>query len=200
MFTFDLTAFPPACRALLVPERLSPLGPGEPNQQAHAALCALSPAMLAGGRAMRPSHRLDCCVAALWLLHDFLDESHRISQEISTSDGSYWHGIMHRREPDFGNAKYWFRRVGDHPVFPPLTEAAHELASQHFASAGSDVRSLSHAAGFLAEQTQWDPFRFIDLYEAAYRRRAPAEELCRRVAQAEWQLLFEYCYRTSLDS
>ena len=49
------------------------------------------------------------CLAGLWLYHDFLDESHSISQEIATSTGSFWHGIMHRREPDPSNAKYWFR-------------------------------------------------------------------------------------------
>ena len=43
-----------------------------------------------------------CCLCGLWLLHDFLDESHSLSQEITTDTGSYWHGIMHRREPDYG--------------------------------------------------------------------------------------------------
>src|SRR4029079_6033740 len=54
------------------------------------------------------------CLAGLWLVYDFLDESHRISQDIDTSTGSFWHGVMHRREGDFSNGKYWFRRVGSH--------------------------------------------------------------------------------------
>src|SRR5687768_16281564 len=37
-------------------------------------------------------------LAALWLLHDFLDESHTISQGLNSPTGSYWHAIMHRRE------------------------------------------------------------------------------------------------------
>src|SRR2546430_6689730 len=34
--------------------------------------------------------------ALLW--HDYLDESHSISQSIETAEGSFLHGIMHRRE------------------------------------------------------------------------------------------------------
>lgn len=59
----------------------------------------------------------DCIRSALYLRFNFLDESHKIAQGISTTEGSYWHAIMHRREPDYGNAKYWYRKVGTHPVF-----------------------------------------------------------------------------------
>jgi hypothetical protein len=57
-----------------------------------------------------------CCLAAVWLLHSFLDEAHVLCQDVPTTSGSYWHGVMHRRERDFGNAQYWFRRAGDHPA------------------------------------------------------------------------------------
>jgi hypothetical protein len=50
--------------------------------------------------------------AGLWLYVDELDRSHRVSQSIESHAGAYWHGIMHRREGDFSNAKYWFRRSG----------------------------------------------------------------------------------------
>jgi len=53
--------------------------------------------------------------AAIWLYVDDLDRSHTISQGIETEEGSFWHGIMHRREGDFSNAKYWFRRAGTLP-------------------------------------------------------------------------------------
>jgi hypothetical protein len=56
--------------------------------------------------------------AALWLYIDELDCSHTLAQGIKDSTGSYWHGIMHRREGDFSNSHYWFRNTGDHPAMP----------------------------------------------------------------------------------
>src|SRR5690242_1748407 len=52
--------------------------------------------------------------AGLYLYFDHLDPAHKIAQDIETPDGSFWHGIMHRREPDDENSAYWFRRVGAH--------------------------------------------------------------------------------------
>ncbi len=54
--------------------------------------------------------------AGLWLYVDDLDRSHTICQGIDDETGSYWHGIMHRREGDFSNSHYWFNKVGRHPV------------------------------------------------------------------------------------
>ena len=51
--------------------------------------------------------------SGLLLWNDALDESHTISQELGNQTGSYWHGIMHRREPDYSNSKYWFGRGRD---------------------------------------------------------------------------------------
>jgi hypothetical protein len=64
----------------------------------------------------------DGCLAGLWLLAGDLDASHDISQSDPSPEGSFWHGIMHRREGDFVNAKYWFRRVGRHEVLATLAE------------------------------------------------------------------------------
>ena len=67
--------------------------------------------------------------AGLWLYTDQLDRSHVVSQGIHDTTGSYWHGIMHRREGDFGNSHYWFRRVGRHPAMERIGEDydGHEL-------------------------------------------------------------------------
>lgn len=170
-------------------EIVNTLGPGFPREVFRPVLAALTPESLFAGRKIVDENAARCSVSGLWLLHDFLDESHTISQEIKTVDGSYWHGIMHRREPDYGNAKYWFRRVGEHPVFKPLATRARELAE-------AEASALPQPMNFLLRQTSWDPNRFIDLCEAFAGRQSAdrkAELLARRIARAEWDLLFEHC-------
>jgi len=58
--------------------------------------------------------------AGLWLYVDELDRSHTISQSIADPTGSFWHGIMHRREGDFDNSHYWMRRTGNHPAIAQI--------------------------------------------------------------------------------
>jgi hypothetical protein len=56
--------------------------------------------------------------ACLHLLNDDIARSHEIAQSqegVATFD--YVHAIVHRREGDYSNSKYWFRQVGTHPVW-----------------------------------------------------------------------------------
>ena len=87
---------------LLTEKRRMPLGPGTPNQSARSLLDRLARTL--DSLPMKDRDMLRCCQAGVWLYHDFLDESHQISQEIETPAGSYWHGILHRREPDYANS------------------------------------------------------------------------------------------------
>ena len=188
MNTFDASQYCPAVQALLTEPRLSPLDPGSPNRAAYDALQALDEKMFQP-HTVRDRDLAAACRAALWLYHDYLDEAHTISQEIETQEGSYWHALMHRREPDFPNAKYWFRRVGTHPIFEQLHAAAVALAADGPAQ-----------AAFLRSQGKWDVYAFVDLCEASSRWRAECELLCRRIQQREWELLFDYCYRTAIGA
>ena len=129
-------------------------------------------------------------MAGVWLLHDCLDESHTISQGIDTPSGSFWHAIMHRREGDFSNAKYWFRHVGEHPVFVALGEQAHVAATLR--DAGSSLGET------LLREGTWDPFAFVDLCQAVASGQTAARELCLDIQQAEWELLFDHCYREAI--
>ena len=54
------------------------------------------------------------------------------------------------------------------------------------------------AAAFLATQSAWDPFRFVDLCEAIARGKSSAESLAQQIARVEWDLLFGYCYRKAI--
>jgi hypothetical protein len=184
-----LAQYPAAVARLIAEPRLNELGPGRPNRTVEADLRRLSPASLCGERPPVDLQMANACLAGLWLYHDFLDESHRLSQDGEDVSFRFWHGIMHRREPDYDNAKYWFRRVGYHPVFDRLLDEARTL-SQSDSSAQSDnsVRRL------LAEK-KWDALAFVDLCEAAANSRPAIENLCRTIQLCEWRLLFDYCYR-----
>src|SRR5205823_11683753 len=114
MIAFDPNAHGPAIVSVLKESRLMPLGPGSRNAKVQIQLQALTLEQAFGLATIKDQDMARCCLAGLWLYHDFLDESHTLSQEIYTTTGSYWHGLMHRREPDYSNAKYWFQRVGDH--------------------------------------------------------------------------------------
>jgi len=175
--------------AALITDRLPVLGPGSPNLAARPQLEALTVEKAFSGKKIADERAARCCLSALWLLHDFLDESHAISQEISSAGGSYWHGIMHRREPDYGNAKYWFHRVPRHAIFEPLAHAARELAVGE---------KLDSAAAFLTSQATWDPPRFVDLCEVIARGQSQSENLARQIARLEWHLLFDHCYRQAV--
>ena len=181
--------YTPGIQNLLTDNRLAPLGPGTPNQRLSSLLKALTLDNLFAPQAIRNRDMATACLAGLWLYHDFLDEAHTLAQALETAEGSYWHGLVHRREPDFENAKYWFHRVGEHAIFAALGDAAGQLAQ----SAPADP-----ATAFLAKQSSWDPFAFIDLCEAVQRGRSQSELLCRHIQQREWQLLFDYCCRATL--
>jgi hypothetical protein len=72
---------------LIAEPRLNALGPGSPNVAAHEQLGALRLETLGDGRPVKNRAMAEACCAALWLWHDYLDESHRISQDIQTLEG-----------------------------------------------------------------------------------------------------------------
>lgn len=172
---FDRNAYSPPVAELLVEDRLPELGPGFPNDAIQSTLKSLATAGLFEQHQIGDDEMARCCLAGLWLHHDFLDESHSISQEIETPTASYWHAIMHRREPDAGNSKYWWRRVGSHPVLELL-------------------RQYSPAIGYPFSTPQ----QFVDLCERVRGSKSPEEDLARRVQLLEWQCLFDWCWRQAI--
>lgn len=128
--------------------------------------------------------------AGLLLLHDDLDGSHSQSQTIEGEEGhygDYWHAIMHRREPDYGNAKYWFRRVGRHSAMRPLAKALRE-GGLGLIPEPWDSR-LSGSGG-------WDSMALVDLCEAAARNPA-LDAVARRIQRIEMLTLLCSLFESS---
>lgn len=184
-------ALGPRLAGLLAGAGTMDLGPGRLDPGVQAELASLADADLFGARPVVDRSMARAVLSGLWLKFDFLDESHRISQSLENPTGSYWHGIMHRREGDYGNAKYWFRRVGGHPIEESLCAQARGLAQA--AKAG-------RSADFLATQSDWDHLRFVDLVQESIGAGSAAEALCRDVQDLEWRLLFDYAYGQAVGS
>src|SRR4051812_36072625 len=99
-------------------------------------------------------------VSGLWLWHDFLDESHVISQSLENPTGCFWHAVMHRREGDFSNSKYWIHRIGDHPIYSELAVKADDVIRPYPAD-----KSI-----FKLTSSGWNASSFVDLVEQVHRK------------------------------
>jgi len=171
---FSPKHYGPVFTELIDRDRCRPLDGGTPAASDASVLDELTLETMFAHADIADEAMARCCLSGVWLLYDFLDESHTISQGIATPSGSFWHGIMHRREGDFSNAKHWFRKVGQHPVYEQLAAAAREHS--------------------------WDPFGFVDACEEAVRQDGDEAERCRELQQTEWELLFDYCYEKAVDT
>ena len=150
------------------------------------------PALTAGGKAnpdlvrsIEATNFPASVRSGLLLVAEADDVSHAVSQSREgDADCDYWHGIMHRREPDYGNAGYWFRRVGRHPAMDDLPAAAKDAA---------DAFGVQSEASTLLTDA-WDPSAMIDLCRLA--EASPESDLhtfCRAVQWLEMRSLLRHC-------
>ena len=146
------------------------------------------------GKPVRSRTDLVALQAGLLQMADHLTASHEHSQSIEgrgkRQAGDYWHAINHRREPDYGNAKYWFRHVGRHPLLKDLAEVVPALAGEFTDS----VQVKAHA---LVEGGVLDPFRFVDLVSDACRRKD--RELVQFAERVQWIEMVGLMERTLED-
>ena len=178
MEEFDATAYGPEIAGVLALDanghRLMPLT---------ARVCSSQPARqyLNSSAALFPNPAL---LAGLWLYFSCFDEAHDLVSASSTPECELWHAILHRQEPDSGNAAYWFRKAGPHPVFSKISHAAVRILERH--------PDAEFRAG------KWDPFAFIAFCERARQQPGTAQEQAAlEIQRAEWQILFDYCARSS---
>jgi hypothetical protein len=146
----------------------------KPQEDARSLLSRPATTLFTGAR------HPQAALAGLLLRLGHWDEAHTVAQDMSSTEGSYWHGIVHRIEPDSGNAGYWFRRVGAHAIFPEVLQRATDILK----NGGPRHWRLKN---------DWDPFLFIDWCDEARQNGGDAEATATAIQMAEWQSLFDYC-------
>jgi hypothetical protein len=158
------------------------LGPGpRPGVESESTLQRRLDGLLTQATLPKQNAELIRALTLLW--HDHLDASHVIAQNIESADGAFVHGIMHRREPDYMNAKYWFRRVGSHPAFPEIANLVNDLLGPR------DNYGLKKC---LLPRGEWDAFSFVDACEQANRRSgAEVNRALREIQAIESAVLLE---------
>lgn len=167
-------------KALLVTETLPALGPEvRPTALGEAALLAKLETLFRNTRIAASKQELIRALLLLW--HDHLAASHQISQSIENADGSFIHAIMHRREPDYWNAKYWWRRVGSHPAFPEIARRVGDFLKAQGATALTPK---------LLPKGSWDACHFVDLCEQEARAPYHSRLLC-EIQRIETEALLE---------
>lgn len=170
-------------KALLATPEPPELGPGpRKGVQSRQAVDVAIGTALSGAQLTGETRELLRALVLLW--HDHLDEAHRIAQEVDSADGSLVHAVMHRREPDYWNSKYWFRRVGKHPCFGNLASRVASLLKARGEPALLDK---------LIPQGKWDPFAFVDACEAAaHGGSSKQQSLLREIQQIEFEVLLAH--------
>jgi hypothetical protein len=150
---------------------LSPSGPADATLSATILKADLFPG--------KSGEMVETVRAGLLLLNDDLDPAHNIVQSIETSTGSFWHAIIHRREGDFSNARYWWHRTGTHPVFDEVFDLVlHKVADFPFLD---DLRT----------NQAWDPIAFTNRCQ----RTTSEEEIARleEIQAIEMGTLLQWC-------
>ncbi len=133
--------------------------------------------------------------AGLYLVNDYIEAAHVAAQAADetgqNTTAAYWHGIMHRREPDYDNARYWFRRVGAHAVFSAIGgEAAGLMRDEAFS------RRLRCPA-VIDGHGRWDPMAFIDLCEECGRTWDDRAQAAGQLQEIEMRHLLKYTCRAA---
>jgi hypothetical protein len=172
---------------LVTEQALSNFGCQKADLQDQKKLAAVDASSLFENQDVVDWNLAKCCLSGLWLLYNFLDQSHEISQAIKTPEGSYWHGIMHRLEGDYWNSKYWHNRAGIHST----DSAMQDFVANEFAHVDDvEFRKLAR---------DWNQERFVDFCESHHGQAGELGEICHQIEVRQWQLLFDFCCQNAVE-
>ena len=117
------------------------------------------------------------------------DQAHRIVQDFDTPEARYWHGILHRQEPDKSNAHYWFRRVPAHPVYESLSSLSTE-----------DQLTNNSVYVEIVKGGHWDPGRFVDkCVNSQTDQSVKQQRELEIIQQYELKLLLTHCRKLTVE-
>jgi hypothetical protein len=120
-------------------------------------------------------------LAGLLLVAGCWEEAHQVSQDLSDAEGSYWHALVHRMEPETWNSDYWFGRVGSHPIFSELLAKATDVIRRH-PRAGLELNS------------RWQPSVMNGWCDQARGSKDPElVSVVTEIHTAECRLLWQWC-------
>ena len=88
MESFDETNYGEAFAAVLNPTRPVAIDAGDPDPQQRSSLLGLTIEKAFAGQDLRDANGAACCISAVWLWHDFLDQSHEIKMIINFVESS----------------------------------------------------------------------------------------------------------------
>jgi len=142
---------------------------------------------------------------ALYQKNDDLETAHTICQEIDRENrqpaSSYWHGIIHRREPDFNNARSWFDRTEGLRANDALYRAASTLLQQVIQQPDYGV-AREVALTFLRHlqmRGTWDPLYVVDLCERVVQEDDQnLRQLLEELQEVEYDTLFDWTFRRAV--
>lgn len=144
---------------------------------------------------------------ALYHKNDDIDTAHQICQTIGeTTDAPevcYWHGLIHRREPDFNNARSWFQKTLNFAANNLLHQAVYNFLQRAIQMPDyGDTREVAlQFWQHLKTQNTWDALYFLNVCESAIENPNPdLQKLLEDIQAIEFDTLFHWTFQKALGT